>query len=116
MWQISGVPTKVNLWQASTSKARDFRRETIGRAWKSSALTDEGGGVYIAKVAEPKEGWTAFFVELIYDSGGEIPYKFTTQVHVVPQRLPFADKLSFDAGVDFETLPVLLCSSTADKP
>jgi len=41
----------------------------------------------------PKKGWTAFFVELIYDSGGKIPYKFTTQVHVVPERLPFADKL-----------------------
>lgn len=93
VWQISGVPTAVNLWQATTTKARDFRLETIGRAWKSSALTDQGGGVFIAKVAEPKEGWTAFFIELFYDSGGAVPYKFTTQVHVVPQRLPFADKL-----------------------
>jgi len=64
----------------------------------------------------PKEGWTAFFVELIYDSGGVIPYKFTTQVHVVPQRLPFADKLSFDSDVELERLPALLCSSIAGKP
>lgn len=104
VWQISGTPAAVNLWQASVLKARDFRLETIGRAWKSSPLTDQGGGVYVAKVAEPKEGWTAFFVELIYDSGGEIPYKFTTQVYVVPQRLPFADKLSFDSDVDLENL------------
>ncbi|MHC4889709.1 MAG: PhoPQ-activated pathogenicity-related family protein, partial [Planctomycetota bacterium] len=83
VWQISGVPTAVNLWQAAATKARDFRRETIGRAWKSSPLTDQGGGVYIAEVAEPKEGWTAFFVEMIYDSGTDSPYKFTTQVHVV---------------------------------
>jgi len=95
---------KVNLWQATNEKTRDFRIGTIGRVWKSSPLTDQGGGVYVAKVAEPKEGWTAFFVELIYDSGGEIPYKFTTQVYVVPQRLPFADKLSFDSDVDLEKL------------
>ena len=37
-------------------------------------------------------GWTAFFVELVYDSGTPIPYKFTTQVHVVPERLPFVEK------------------------
>jgi len=115
VWQISGVPTAVNLWQATTTKARDFRRETIGRAWKSSALTDQGGGVYIGEVAEPKEGWTGFFVEMIYDSGTDFPYKFTTQVHVVPQRLPFADKLSFD-DVDLEGVPALLRSNIADKP
>ena len=102
VWQISGTPTAVNLWQASALKARDFRLESIGRAWKSSPLTDQGGGVYVAKVPKPKEGWTAFFVELIYGSGGEIPYKFTTQVYVVPQRLPFAEKLGFDSDVDLE--------------
>ena len=45
---------------------------------------------YVAKVPEPAQGWTAFFVELTFDSGGPFPHKFTTEVHVVPDTLPFA--------------------------
>jgi len=87
---ISGKLTEVNLWQATNDKARDFRLETIGKVWKSSKLPDQGGGTYVAKVDKPDAGWTAFFVEMIYDSGLPIPYKFTTQVLVVPDTLPFA--------------------------
>jgi len=87
---VSGKLMEVNLWQATNDKARDFRLQTIGKAWKSSKLSDQGGGTYVAKVDEPKKGWTAFFAEMIYDSGTPIPYKFTTQVHVVPNLLPFA--------------------------
>jgi hypothetical protein len=39
-------------------------------------------------VPTPAEGWTAFFAELVFDSGGKYPYKFTTQVHVLPDKLP----------------------------
>jgi len=87
------APKEVKLWQATNPKARDFRLEIIGPVWKSSDLAAESPGKYIAKIAEPDEGWTAFFVELTFDSGGPIPYKFTTEVHVVPDTLPFADKL-----------------------
>ncbi|MHC4805537.1 MAG: PhoPQ-activated pathogenicity-related family protein, partial [Planctomycetota bacterium] len=88
------APAAVNLWQASNTKTRDFRLETIGAVWKSSPLTAQGTNKYVAKVAEPEKGWTAFFVELTFDSGGPIPHKFTTEIHVVPQTLPFADKLN----------------------
>ena len=92
---ISGKLKEVNLWQATNPRARDFRVDTIGRVWKSSPLkVNENGVRFDVRVAKPKEGWTAFFVEMVYDSGTPIPYKFTTQVHVVPQRLPFADKLA----------------------
>jgi len=92
---ISGKLKEVNLWQATNPRARDFRVEKIGRVWKSSPLkVNENGVRFDVRVAEPKKGWTAFFVEMVYDSGTPIPYKFTTQVHVVPQRLPFADKLA----------------------
>jgi PhoPQ-activated pathogenicity-related protein len=86
----SAVPREVNLWQATNEEARDFRLQTIGKIWQSSPLQHAGSGSYVAKVLPPKKGWTAFFVELVYDSGTPIPYKFTTEVHVVPQRLPFA--------------------------
>jgi len=79
------TPLEVNLWQATNSSARDFRYDTIGEAWSSSLLTDQGGGIYIADVSTPAEGWTAFFAELIFDSGLGAPYKFTTQVMVVPE-------------------------------
>jgi PhoPQ-activated pathogenicity-related protein/creatinine amidohydrolase/Fe(II)-dependent formamide hydrolase-like protein len=90
---ISGKLKEVNLWQASNEKSRDFRVDTIGQVWKSSPVeVSENAASFDVRVAEPKEGWTAFFVEMVYDSGTAVDYKFTTQVHVVPERLPFADK------------------------
>lgn len=82
-------PREVNLWQATNPKARDFRLMTIGKAYKSSSLTPDDRGVYVGRVPKPEAGWTAFFVELVFDSGDEkVPYKFTTQVQVVPDVLP----------------------------
>lgn len=81
-------PREVNLWQATNPKARDFRLEAIGKAYKKSALEPGEGGVYVARVPKPETGWTAFFVELVFDGGGTVPFKFTTQVGVVPDVLP----------------------------
>lgn len=86
--QTEDKPIEVNLWQATNPKARDFRLEAIGPAYKKSSLQSEGNGVYIAKVDKPPQGWTAFFVELTFDSGEKIPYKFSTQVSIVPDVLP----------------------------
>ncbi len=83
-------PTAVKLWQATNQQTRNFRLDVIGPTWKSSPLGEQGGGSYIAKVPEPDAGWTAFFAELTFDSGAPIPWKFTTQVSVVPKILPFA--------------------------
>lgn len=83
-------PSAVRLWQATNPDARDFRLETLGPKWESTALPDHGGGVYLAKVPKPAKGWTAFFVELTFPSGKDSPpFKFTTQVSVVPDVLPF---------------------------
>ena len=48
------------------------------------------GGAYVAKVAAPPSGFTAYFVELTFPSGGAYPFKFTTGVKVVPDTYPFA--------------------------
>lgn len=85
-------PQRVNLWQASNQKGRDFRVDTIGRIWSSSPLSEQSPGVYIGSVAKPAQGYTAFFVELAYDSGGTYPFKFTTEVSIVPDVLPFSFK------------------------
>src|SRR4029079_7994867 len=81
-------PTEVNLWQATNPQARDFRREPIGAPYKKSKLEPGADGVYVAKVAKPEAGWTAFFVELTFDSGLKVPFKFSTQVSIVPDVLP----------------------------
>jgi PhoPQ-activated pathogenicity-related protein len=83
-------PTEVKLWQATNPKARDFRLDVIGPAYKSTPLADQGGGVYVGQVDKPSSGWTAYFVEMTYPGQGKYPFKFTTGVKVVPDVLPFA--------------------------
>jgi PhoPQ-activated pathogenicity-related protein len=85
-------PEKVLLWQATNPKARDFRIETLGPKYTSQVLEDQGGGVYVAEVSKPKTGWTAFFVELTYDVGVPVPLKVTSNVNILPDVFPFADK------------------------
>ena len=62
---------------------------TIGPAYQGSDLQDQGGGVYVAHPRAPAKGWTAYFVELTYPSGGKYPFKFTTAVRVNPDTEPF---------------------------
>ncbi|HMV49125.1 MAG TPA: PhoPQ-activated pathogenicity-related family protein [Blastocatellia bacterium] len=82
-------PKEVNLWQATNPNTRDFRLDLIGKAYTSSPLKAEKDGSYVGRVTKPEKGYTAFFVELVYDSGGKYPFKFTTQVSVVPDVLPY---------------------------
>jgi PhoPQ-activated pathogenicity-related protein len=82
-------PTAVKVWQATNPEKRDFRIETFGAKFTSADLQDDGKGVYTAKVAAPEKGWTAYFVELTFASGGKYPFKFTTAVRVNPDTEPF---------------------------
>ncbi len=103
-WEIPGEgrvtvttktrPKQVLLWTATNPTARDFRLQTIGKAWKSKPLPDDGNGIYSARVEAPEKGWTAYFVELHFDSGTPLPFRFSTEVRVVPDTLPYADKLN----------------------
>jgi PhoPQ-activated pathogenicity-related protein len=83
-------PLKVTLWQATNPKHRDFRVEAIGHAYRSSELTAEKPGVYVARVAKPAKGWTAFFVEAEFAGEGKYPLKFTTAVRVFPDVEKYA--------------------------
>jgi PhoPQ-activated pathogenicity-related protein len=86
-------PAVVKLWQATNPKARDFRLETIGAVWTATELQDQGGGVYVGRVAKPQQGWTAYMVELTYKvAGAPAPFKFTTQVKVIPDVTPYKFK------------------------
>ena len=82
-------PLAAVLWQATNPEARDFRLETIGPAYRSSTLESSGNGTYTARVPTPARGWVAYFVELTFASRGPFPFKFTTEVRVAPETLPF---------------------------
>ena len=82
-------PSAVKLWQATNPEHRDFRLETLGPAYRASDLDDQGGGVWVGHVAAPEKGWTAYFVEMTFPSGGKYPFKFTTAVRVNPDTEPF---------------------------
>jgi PhoPQ-activated pathogenicity-related protein len=84
-------PTSVTLWQATNPQTRDFRVKTIGKAYQGRPLQDEGSGVYVGKIDPPKQGWTAFYVELSFDVNASFPLKLSTAVRILPDVLPFAD-------------------------
>jgi PhoPQ-activated pathogenicity-related protein len=86
--QTNDKPLQVRLWQATNPKARDFRLESIGRAYVQSVVQSKGNGLYVAQVAKPATGWTAFFLELVFAGEDKIPLKFTTPVSIVPDVLP----------------------------
>jgi PhoPQ-activated pathogenicity-related protein len=92
-------PKEVNLWQATNPNARDFRVDAIGKAYTRTRLAAEKDGTFVGRVSKPEKGFTAFFVELVYDSGGKYPFKFTTEVSVVPDLLAFDFK---DAAKKYE--------------
>ncbi len=86
--KVTDKPKEVNLWQATNPKARDFRVDTIGNAYIKTPL-EGGSGAYVGRVDKPVSGFTAFFIELVYDIGEKYPLKLTTEVSVVPDVLPF---------------------------
>lgn len=87
--EVTDKPREVLLWQATNPKARDFRVDTIGKAYTSTVLHPTSKGTYVARVPNPKEGFAAFFIEMVYESGGKIPFKFSSEVSVVPDVMPF---------------------------
>jgi PhoPQ-activated pathogenicity-related protein len=82
-------PSDVKVWHATNSTARDFRLETIGKAYQSARPQLPKPGTYIARIPKPDAGWTAFFVELTFPSGGKYPFKFSTPIRVIPNTLPY---------------------------
>jgi PhoPQ-activated pathogenicity-related protein len=85
----SDRPSEVRLWQATNPKARNFRLDVLGPAFRSTPLTPEGPNTWVGRVQPPADGWTAYFVEMTFPIGGTHPLKVTSGVRVVPDTLPF---------------------------
>ena len=106
LWVVTDqTQVAARLWQATNPVARDFRRETIGPTWTSEWIAPTGPGVFVANVSPPVEGWTAYYVELIFPDSDptRLPQTYSTQVYVTPDTLPFEliDPLREPQGVRF---------------
>jgi PhoPQ-activated pathogenicity-related protein len=84
-------PDDVRVWQATNANARNFRHDVSGATYTSTSLQPSGPNTWIARVAPPPKGWTAFFVEMTFASGGKHPFKVTSGVRVVPDTLPYPE-------------------------
>jgi len=82
-------PDDVKVWRAVNPDARNFRHDAIGAAYQSAPLTPSGPNTWIARVPQPSRGWTAFFVETSFPSGGKYPLKITSGIRVLPDTLPY---------------------------
>lgn len=85
----AGKPLSVKLWQAVNHHTRDFRLQTIGRAFHATELQDQGNFTYTATVSPPDRGYAAYFVELTYPALRNEVFTVTTSVSVTPAALPF---------------------------
>jgi PhoPQ-activated pathogenicity-related protein len=82
------APSAVKLWQATNPAARDFRLESLGKAWTSTDLTRDSDGSWVGRVARPEKGWTAYFVELTFPGPSSAPFIFTNVPRVFPDVMP----------------------------
>jgi hypothetical protein len=114
------TPKAVLLWQASNPQARDFRLITIGPSWTSSPLYDQGGGIFVGQVPPPQEGWTAFFVEVVFPGrtlGTSVyDYHFSTEMRVIPELCPFETDFTRDRKTDLSDLTMFSDVWLHDSP
>jgi PhoPQ-activated pathogenicity-related protein len=77
-------PTNVVLWQAYAPETRNFMKDIIGPAYKSTPLQEVEPGKYVVKVDAPNAGFISYYVEMEYPSGTDVPFKFSTGTKIVP--------------------------------
>ncbi|HIA46432.1 MAG TPA: PhoPQ-activated pathogenicity [Candidatus Hydrogenedentes bacterium] len=97
-------PKQVRLWTA-TAPTMDFRLKTIGGAWKSSPVPNSGENVYAGNVPVPEEGFTAYFVEMIYPGPLGMDYSLTTLIGI-PGKEVVGEEQSM--GIALLLLPIVL--------
>ncbi len=82
-------PTKVTFWKAVNPNGRDFRLESLGKKYESTAVPLSDDGVYVSDVKTAEKGWTAFLFEMEFPNGDfPLPFVFTTGVSIVPDTYP----------------------------
>jgi len=86
---LSDTDYKVTKWEAVNETARDFRVPVIGNVWKASELSKTPNKQYSIHFSAPENGYKAGLLEIVFDSGIEVPFTFTTGTVVTPNTYPF---------------------------
>ena len=86
---LSDVDYKVTKWEAVNENARDFRVPVIGKVWKDLELSKTPDNQYAIHFSAPENGYKAGLLEIVFDSGTEVPFTFTTGTVVTPNAYPF---------------------------
>lgn len=89
-------PSEMRLWQNTNPDGRDFRLYVVDKTWTYTRIEPDPNGHYTIGVDEPGSGYTAFFVEALYDDVPELPLKLTTGVMVTPDTYPFGPFVTND--------------------
>lgn len=99
-WTVTSdmTPRRAIQWQAVNETARDFRMETIGKAYTSVELKPESSGEFVVTPPKVEKGWAAYFGQLEFDIGAPTPLRVTTPVWITPDTLPYADGGSAPKG------------------
>ncbi len=87
-------PQSIKLWQATNPNSRDFRVDMVGLAYEDTEIELTDAMEYTLSVDEPEEGWTAFFGEVTFEGIGDLPFKQSTGVVVVPDTYPHSPYFS----------------------
>jgi PhoPQ-activated pathogenicity-related protein len=82
-------PGTAKVWRATNPSARDFRLQTIGKAFASTDLVPSANNTFVAPAPAVRRGWEASFVEVTYKGVAGQPFTITSDVRITPDTLPF---------------------------
>ena len=80
---------KVTKWAAVNENDRDFRVPVIGKVWISTEIPQTSDNRYAVHFSKPENGFKAGLLEVVFESGTEVPFTFTTGTVVTPDAYPF---------------------------
>ena len=80
---------KIKKWSINNSE-RDFRIYKVGEAWTSEDIDKNKNGKYSISIDNPDSGYTAQFVEIIFDSDSEESISVTTGTVITPNKYPYS--------------------------
>ncbi|MBV8637272.1 MAG: PhoPQ-activated pathogenicity-related family protein [Candidatus Eremiobacteraeota bacterium] len=82
-------PASARLWRATNPISRDFRLQTIGKAFESTDLVEGANHTFVAPAAPVRRGWEASFIEVTYKDVAGQPFTISSDVRITPDTLPF---------------------------
>ena len=80
---------KIKKWSINNSE-RDFRIYKVGESWTSEDIDKNKNGKYSISIDNPSSGYTAQFVEIIFDSDSEESISITTGTVISPNKYPYS--------------------------